>query len=210
MLRVGLFSGGDLTFFTETFDYYVGVDRGSLFLLEQGLPLDLAVGDFDSVTADELSDIKKAAGQIYQSPSEKNDTDTELALKWIFQQFEDAEVTVFGALGGRADHSLSNIFLPSDPELAPFMERIVLRDQQNVVHYFPAGRHQISQEKDSSYISFMPEGAADLEIRGAKYELTASHFFKKKIYSSNEFIGQPIEFSVSQGYLIVIQTKDKD
>lgn len=127
MLRVGLFSGGDLTFFTETFDYYVGVDRGSLFLLEQGLPLDLAVGDFDSVTADELSDIKKAAGQIYQSPSEKNDTDTELALKRIFQQFEDAEVTVFGALGGRADHSLSNIFLPSDPDLAPFMERIVLR-----------------------------------------------------------------------------------
>ena len=50
MLRIALFAGGDLTAVNRDFDVFVGVDRGAFYLLKQGLPLGLAVGDFDSVS----------------------------------------------------------------------------------------------------------------------------------------------------------------
>lgn len=81
MIKVAVFAGGQLADFSTGFDVYVGVDRGSLFLIENQLPLDLAVGDFDSVSQDELQLIKKTAKAFVQASPEKDDTDTELALK---------------------------------------------------------------------------------------------------------------------------------
>ena len=61
MTKVAVFAGGQLLDFSTEFDIFVGVDRGSLFLLENHLPLDFAVGDFDSVSKDELQRIKTKA-----------------------------------------------------------------------------------------------------------------------------------------------------
>ncbi|HEQ2437864.1 TPA: thiamine diphosphokinase [Streptococcus pyogenes] len=208
MSKVALFAGGDLSYISRDFDYFVGIDRGSLFLLENGLPLNMAVGDFDSVSQKAFTDIKEKAELFITAHPEKNDTDTELALKEVFARFPEAEVTIFGAFGGRMDHLLSNIFLPSDPGIAPFMAQIALRDQQNMITYRPAGQHLIHQEKGMTYVAFIAEGEADLTITGAKFELTQDNFFKKKIYSSNAFIHQPITVSLPSGYLIIIQSKD--
>ncbi|MGP6388644.1 thiamine diphosphokinase [Streptococcus dysgalactiae] len=209
MTKVALFSGGDLSYFTREFDYFVGIDSGSLFLLENGLPLNMAVGDFDSVSQETFTDIKEKAELLITANPEKNDTDTELALKEVFARFPEAEVTIFGAFGGRMDHLLSNIFLPSDPDIAPFMSQVTLRDQQNLLTYRPAGRHFIYQENGMTYVAFMAEGESDLTITGAKFELTQANFFKKKIYSSNAFTQQPIMVYLPSGYLIIIQSKDR-
>ena len=64
------------------------------------MPLALAVGDFDSVTQEERKVIQKRAQHFVQARPEKNDTDLELALLTIFEQNPQAEVTIFGALGG--------------------------------------------------------------------------------------------------------------
>ncbi|EHJ51978.1 thiamine diphosphokinase [Streptococcus macacae] len=210
MINIALFCGGDLDYFTDDFDYFVGVDRGSLVLIENHLPLDLAIGDFDSVSADERNLIGSKAKEFITAPAEKNDTDTEFALKTIFNRFSDtAQVTLFGAFGGRVDHTLANIFLPSDPELYPYMQNIKIQDCQNELHFFPAGRHQVEQKSGMSYISFMTADASRIEIMDAKYELSEKNYFLKKIYSSNEFVGKPIHFKVYSGYAIVIQTKDR-
>ncbi|MFC5632005.1 MULTISPECIES: thiamine diphosphokinase [Streptococcus] len=211
MPNIALFAGGDLSRLTSqpNFDLYVGVDRGCLFLLENELPLDWAVGDFDSVTDTEFEKIKAAAGKIHQSPAEKDDTDTELALKVVFEKYPNADVTIFGAFGGRIDHFLSNIFLPSEPALARFMKQIHLLDVQNQMSYLPAGKHRIFPKNAYKYVSFMLEGQGELVITGAKYELSASNFFPKKIYSSNEFTNNPIEVTVPSGYLIVLYTRDR-
>ena len=209
MPKVALFVGGELDWFTTDFDYFVGVDRACLYLLEWGLPLDLAVGDFDSVSESELNVIQSIAKSCKKAPAEKDDTDTELALKLIFQAFPEAEVTIFGAFGGRLDHMLSNVFLASDPELAPFMSRICLRDKQNKVTYCPEGKHDIFPEPGMTYVSFLQEGTGELTILGAKYELTDRNYFQKKNYSSNELLDGPIHVVVPNGYVIVIQTKDR-
>ncbi|GAB6886157.1 MULTISPECIES: thiamine diphosphokinase [Streptococcus] len=210
MIKVAVFAGGQLADFSTGFDVYVGVDRGSLFLIENQLPLDLAVGDFDSVSQDELQLIKKTAKAFVQACPEKDDTDTELALKKVFEQYPKAQVTIFGAFGGRIDHMMSNLFLPGDVDIAPFMRQIILRDKQNSVQFYPAGTCHVMPEDGMTYVSFMADGDADLAISGAKYNLDASNFFKKKIYSSNEFLDQqPITVTLDSGYLIVIQSKDR-
>ncbi|HEN6087163.1 TPA: thiamine diphosphokinase [Streptococcus agalactiae] len=209
MTKIALFAGGDLTYFEYDFDYFVGIDRGSLFLIKNGLSLDMAVGDFDSITEDELLYIKHYCSNIVSASAEKNDTDTELALKTIFKEFPEAQVTVFGAFGGRIDHMMSNIFLPSDTDLEPFMSQIRLKDEQNIVTYLPSGKNQVSRIEGMSYVSFMPESESTLQISGAKYELNKSNYFKKKMYSSNEFMTSPIEVELKDGYLIIIYSKDR-
>ena len=209
MISVAMIAGGQMTDFSAQFDYYVGIDRGSLFLIENGLPLELAIGDFDSVSEEELSNIKERAKKWIQAPAEKDDTDTELALKTVFRKFPEAQVTIFAGFGGRLDHMMSNIFLPSNPEIAPYMKQIILKDDLNHIHYFPSGQNKIEQVEGMTYVSFMTDGDAPLRIEKAKYNLTPDHYFQKKVYSSNEFIGMPIEVTLDKGYLVVIQSKDR-
>ena len=74
MPKIALFVGGELDWFTTDFDYFVGVDRACLYLLELGLPLDLAVGDFDSVSELELDVIQSTAKSCKKASAEKHDT----------------------------------------------------------------------------------------------------------------------------------------
>ena len=137
--KVAVFAGGDRGHYRTDFDCFVGVDRGSLWVLEEKLPLALAVGDFDSVTVEERQLIQKRAQHFVQAQPEKDDTDLELALLTIFEKNPQAQVTIFGALGGRIDHMLANVFLPSNPKLAPYMSQIEIEDGQNLIRTVQKG-----------------------------------------------------------------------
>lgn len=209
MGNIAILAGGDCTLLPRDHDAYVGVDGGCLKLLGQGLPLDMAVGDFDSVSETDLNNIKSQAKQVVQSVPEKNDTDLELALKAVFEEDPTARVSVYGAFGGRLDHFLSNIFLPTDPDLAPYMEQIQLVDGQNRLLYRPTGCHEILPDPAMSYVGFMAVGGGHLEITGAKYPLHPENYFLKAMYGSNEFLDQPIQVSLDRGYLVIVYSKDR-
>ena len=211
MTRIAVLAGGVLDLLPTSADFFVGVDAGCLALLEQGFPLDLAIGDFDSVTKEDLARIKHYAKTVIQAPAEKDDTDLELALKHIFYHlYPKADVCVYGALGGRMDHMLTNLFLASEPSLAPYMEQIELRDQQNSVLFRPEGKHRLVAVEGMTYISFMPSDDAKLQIRHAKYPLNSSNYFFKKCYASNEFIGEDMEIELDKGYVVIIYSKDRN
>ena len=188
---------------------YVGLDRGCLALMKEGLPLTLAVGDFDSVSQAERVAIETTAQELLVAPVDKDETDLELGLAQVLARWPKAEVIIYGALGGRLDHALSNIFLPSHPLIGSSVRRICLLDAQNKVVFYPAGRQVIPPSPDYSYVAFMLEGEGPLQIKEAKYELNETNYFQRKIYSSNEFIGQAIEVFVPAGYLVVIYSKDR-
>ena len=69
----------------------------------------IVLGDFDSISDKKILEEYKGA-IIERSPSYKDDTDTELALKKAREQ--KAFVTLIGGAGGRTDHFLSiyNLF----------------------------------------------------------------------------------------------------
>ena len=209
MVKIVVVAGGDSSLLPKNQDIYLGVDGGCLKLLEQGLPLDIAVGDFDSISEVDFRKIQAQAKQVVQSIPEKNDTDLELALKTVFEDYPDAAVTVYGAFGGRLDHFLSNIFLPTDPDLAPYMEQIQLVDEQNRLVFRPAGSHEIQPDPTMTYVGFMPVGEGRLEITGAKYPLHPENYFLKAMYGSNEFLDQAIQVSLDRGYLVIVYSKDR-
>ena len=191
------------------FDVFVGVDAGSLFLLQHQLPLDMAIGDFDSVSPADFQQIEQAAKELIQAPAEKDDSDLELALKTVFERYPQAQTRVFGALGGRIDHLLSNLFLASEPDLAPFMEQIELVGANNHILFRPAGQHRLSPIEEMTYISFMPADGSRLTIENAKYPLKEENFFFKKCYSSNEFLDGDIQIALDTGYVVIIYSKDR-
>ena len=209
MTKIALFAGGTIDSFQMDFDLFIGVDRGSLLLIEQGICPDLAVGDFDSVSEKELALICSQSKEVLQVQPEKDDTDLELAVKAAFARYPQAQVTIFGAFGGRLDHTLANIFLPSNPEITPYMQQIRLCNAQNELRYCPQGRHEIKPVAGMNYLAFMPADDSRLTIEGAKYPLNESNYFFKKVYASNEFIDEPVFLECQSGYVIVIYSKDR-
>jgi thiamine pyrophosphokinase len=83
-----------------------GVDRA----LALGLRVDVAVGDFDSVTAEGLAAAKAAGARIERYPTAKDATDLELALDAALA-LEPARILVVGTDGGRLDHLLGSVLL---------------------------------------------------------------------------------------------------
>ncbi|HBJ54248.1 thiamine diphosphokinase [Streptococcus anginosus] len=209
MIKIALFAGGTIDSFQMDFDLFIGVDRGSLFLIEQGICPDLAVGDFDSVSEKELALVCSQSKEVLQAQPEKDDTDLELAVKAVFARYPQAQLTIFGAFGGRLDHTLANIFLPSNPEIVPCMQQIRLCNAQNELRYCPQGRHEIKPVAGMNYLAFMPADDGRLTIEGAKYPLNESNYFFKKVYASNEFIDESVFLECQSGYVIVIYSKDR-
>ena len=88
----------------------IAVDGGAKHLLSLGLEADLLIGDLDSIAAADLASLKKAQVEIQSFPSEKDQSDLELAL--LAAQKRGAEnIFVLAGLGRRWDHSLVNILI---------------------------------------------------------------------------------------------------
>ena len=207
--KVAVFAGGERGHYRTDFDCFVGVDLGGRRIIKKDLPLALAVGDFDSVTEEERQVIQKRAQHFVQAQPEKDDTDLELALLTIFEKNSQAQVTIFGALGGRIDHMLANVFLPSNLKLAPYMRQIAIEDGQNLISYCPEGTSRLEPRSDYDYLAFMPVRDSQLTIIGAKYELTEENFFFKKVYASNEYIDREVLVTCPDGYVVVLHSKDR-
>src|SRR5690625_559249 len=85
----------DLLSFKSKVDIWIGVDRGALTIIESGLPLHDAVGDFDSVTKQEMVQIQQVASNFDKYLREKDQTDLEIAInKALFMQTK--RVYLFG------------------------------------------------------------------------------------------------------------------
>lgn len=93
-------------------DLVIAVDGGLPRLLAQGIEPDLILGDFDSLGEDLFPLLEKLerAGRkkVLRLPREKDDTDTIYAARLCLEQgYRD--FLIYGALGGRLDHTMANI-----------------------------------------------------------------------------------------------------
>src|SRR3954466_6865419 len=83
-----------------------GVDRAHAL----GLRVDVAIGDFDSVTASGLDAAEAAGARIERHPVGKDATDLELALDAAMALLP-SRIVVVGSDGGRLDHLLGSVLL---------------------------------------------------------------------------------------------------
>lgn len=189
-------------------DQLVGADRGAIYLVNQGYELDLAIGDFDSVTPEELKQINENS-RLLQScdPVNKNVTDTEMAFEWALSEGTD-EILLLGATGTRLDHSLANIHLL----LKGLNEGIPCKiiDEFNEITCV-RDRLDIQKRSHYSYVSLLPMSLEvhGITLHGFQYPLhDASLYMGQTRGMSNVLLDECGTVEIKEGVLLFIQSKD--
>lgn len=203
----------DLTVYRNNPDIiWIGVDRGTVYLLENGLEPNVAIGDFDSVTIEDYSVLKERHINIVKYPAEKDETDMELALHLALNRYKPKLIRIFGATGGRLDHFFANIHLFTvTKEKHPNVSLEVI-DKRNTIEVKTPGLYKIEKSVDKCYISFIPmtKTVENLTLEGFKYPLKNRHIsFGSTLCISNELIYDSGTYSFSKGILLVIRSGDE-
>ncbi len=96
----------------------VAADGGARLAVDLGVRIDHWVGDGDSLGDDGVAALEAAGVALERSRPDKDESDTELAVRAALA-LGAAGIVIVGALGGpRIDHALANIGLLAMPELA--------------------------------------------------------------------------------------------
>ena len=185
--------------------YLIGADRGALCLAESGYVIDVSVGDFDSVTKEELEKICEASKEVEELYAEKDDTDLEHAVNRAISTTAGT-VYILGATGTRLDQTLSAIYLLKT--LYDAGREAYICDKNNRIRI--AKGHTSLYKSSYRYVSLIPYGDSGtvVSLRGFKY--SGEHIALEKSSSlgiSNEIVGESAEISCSD-HLFVFESND--
>lgn len=217
-MNISIMAGGpskylpDLHTYTEVTDLWIGVDHGNLVLLERGIVPDFALGDFDSVTVEELRLIQEKVAEISVFSAEKDETDLELAIDWAIRQ-KPSNIYIFGATGGRMDHFLANIQLLQKKRMLQYglHTNIFLVDEKNSVTVKTPGSYPIQADSTKKYFSLLSvtKEVSGLSLTGFKYPLDRATLKRgSSLCISNELISDCGNVSFEKGILIIVRSND--
>ncbi|PRY83831.1 thiamine diphosphokinase [Alkalibacterium olivapovliticus] len=189
-------------------DRVIGVDRGAVLVLNKNSRLDLAIGDFDSVTSAELQDIKARAKDFRQFQPEKDDTDAEIALKWAEDLYDPETIVIHNWTGGRMDHLLNLLFFVYQPRFEKLIEKVVFKNSINTIRFYKEGHYVLEKEEGKYYLAIIGMTALKgLTIEDVKYPVDKLDTDYPVTLVSNEIIGDTCRVSLDEGLLAVIQSE---
>lgn len=215
MFTVGILGNGpsyllpDLTAYKEV-DVWIGADRGAYVLIEQGIKLDYAVGDFDSIEDFEDKEIQANAMHYLKYPIEKDQTDLEIALLKAFK-LKPEKILLFGVTGGRLDHELINIQLLYTIVKQGIKGIIV--DRQNMLELTTPNKYDVYKDDHYPNISFVPytKQVKGLSLEGFYYPLENETIqLGSTLCISNKLLSNKGTFFYEEGILLLIKSRDID
>lgn len=189
-----------LDFLPESDDLVIAADGGYTYFKKANITPDIIIGDFDS-----LGEIPDAENIIKLNPV-KDITDMDAAVKLGIDRGY-TEFHLYGACGGRIDHTIANIQLVAS--LAEKEFKAYIHSGSTVI----TAIHNESLEFDSScsgYISVFSHSdkCMGVYLRGLKYTLENAELSNNfPLGVSNEFIGTESEISVKTGTAIIIYSR---
>jgi len=189
-------------------DFLIAVDGGARHLAAMGLLPNLLIGDLDSLSTAEIAALETAGVPIQRYPVEKDETDLELAIQAALQRGA-IRLLLVGALGGRIDQTLANIFLLTSPLLAGVEAR--LDDGIEAVSVI-RGRALI-RGRAGDTLSLLPVGgpASGITTTGLRYPLHAETLFPDRSRGvSNEMLTDRAEINLDEGVLLCVHTRKKE
>lgn len=191
-------------------DLIVAADLGAQHARAWGWPVDLLVGDLDSLPAG-LADRLRAEGvETVRVPRAKDQTDTELALSAALAR-SPQQVLICGALGGRSDHLLANVLLLAHPSLAGVDVSLV--DGPETVQLATADGAATTITvwgRNGDLISLLPFGSdvEGVETRGLLYPLRSETLYLGAARGvSNVMQGERADVSLTRGRLLVVHNR---
>ena len=150
-------------------DFVIAVDGGLKYLTECGIEPDFLLGDFDSLGEEYAETVAKYRGMgedhFRQLPVVKDDTDTLAAAKLgISRGYK--EFLIYGAMGGRLDHTMANIQTMRNGGRASML------DGDTRVTVIGPGVFEIPEDFEGTVSLFsLDRCLSNVTIRGMKYEV---------------------------------------
>lgn len=190
----------------ESFDYVICADRGLCHARVLGLMPDLIVGDFDSTNEQDLTYFKEQGVHIEAFDTHKDETDTEIAVLRAIQKGA-TEVTIYGGLGSRLDHSLANIHLLYKLLRADIRGKLV--NPNNTVYL--AEKYMHIKGRKGDLVSLVPFAGkvTGVTTKSLAYPLKdAEIHMGTSLGISNVLEGNTAEVWIDEGILIVIMARD--
>ncbi|MFD0958956.1 thiamine diphosphokinase [Paenibacillus chungangensis] len=185
----------------------IGADSGAAFLLDRGIIPNVAIGDFDSITDEEIARIRKACPSVIScDPVDKDYTDTEMAFQYAMTM-QPREIVLLGAMGTRFDHTLANVHLLALADENGIEAKII--DEHNEIRVISSA--SAIQRGSYNTISLLPlsQEVTGITLSGFQYPLQdATLTVGQSLGISNVLLEQSGTVQLSSGRLIVIQSRD--
>ena len=190
----------------EKGDLIIAADAGYLTAQKMGVKPDVLLGDFDTLGVENIPDDI----ECLRVPAEKDDTDTQLAIKTAIERGA-GEIVIIGGLSGRLDHTLSTLAILED-----LWERkndriyAILTDGKNRVRFL---RNSGTILPRSQYRYFSLIAADDIvkgvTLDGCKYPLKNGRISRRYQWAvSNEITGNCALIEIRRGGVWVIESMD--
>lgn len=193
---------------TRHMDELIIVVDGALNVTHRlGMEPDYIVGDFD--TADNSLMEHYDSKIILRHPTEKDQTDTELAIETAISAGCN-EIKIFGATGSRLDHSLANIFLLQSLLECGIKAEIV--NENNRLYLKNKSFSLKRNEAWGEFVSLLPlsETVEKVTLTGFKYPVKELTFYRERTLGvSNEITAEEAMVEFTNGIFIVVESKDK-
>jgi len=210
MKRAIIFYNGNLSDFRNAkqyikkTDYIICADGGAKHALELSIKPDIIIGDFDSLSKQEQKKFSEEQIAYVKYKTEKDETDSELALQYALDKGFKT-IFLFGILGSRIDHMLTNIFA-LDYLLSVKAAVTIIEGNQEIRLI----RNKIKlQGKKGDLVSIIPfkSDAKKVTTKNLKYPLkNADLKFGYSRGISNVLEKDTAEISLASGSLLVIHT----
>lgn len=189
----------------QNVQYIIAADGGARHANELGLLPNLVVGDFDTLSADEVRSLAKQGIELAQYPVDKDYSDTHLALLKALE-LGYTEITIIAALGGRIDHTLANIMLLALPE-ARDIKLNILADQQELILI---RKEALLTGEPGTIVSLLPlsEQVTGITTDGLAYQVPQHTFIMGHPNGiSNVMTGKEARIKVAEGLLLAVITR---
>ena len=150
-------------------DLLIAADGGALLCSGWGLLPHLVVGDLDSLGAGRAEDLGRQGARVVRYPADKDESDTELAVRLALEQGAD-EIVLLAATGGeRLDHAVANLLLVASPELRG---RLSVVRGNTTVRALHGGSRLVLSGSAGDLVTLLPLGDAQRVVtEGLTYPL---------------------------------------
>lgn len=187
----------------------IGVDRGALHALEEGIAVDVALGDFDSISDEEKMKLNKVVNKTISHPSVKDDTDTEIAFNYALKNYDAENIYVYNWYGGRVDHLHSLLMIVLQKRFEALVPKLKFVAADNHIEYFLPGEHTLRKMTEMDYLSYiLLTEVKGLTLKDVKYEVEDTNFEHPLALISNEFKNNEAILTFEEGIIAAIQSRD--
>ena len=188
-------------------DFIVSADGGMRYIHALNLQPQLIIGDMDSISPGLLGKAEHDQIQVVQFPAEKDETDLELAILEV-QSRGFNECLVVGALGGRTDQMLANIWLLAKLTRKNF--RITYDDGHEQLALALETLTLVGEKGDTVSLIPFSQPVTGISTEGLQYPLCGETLFPEKTRGiSNVMMGGEATIRIESGRLLCIHRRDR-